>query len=447
MSKPRVRIAPSPTGYFHIGTARTALYNFLFARQQGGAFVLRIEDTDKERSKKEYEEDIYAQMDWLGLSFDEKYVQSEHVGRHKELLKKLIDDDTAYISKEPMKDDSSKTVEVVRLRNPGKVVTFTDVIRGEISFDTTELKDFVIARSVDDPLYHFAVVVDDGDAGITHVIRGEDHISNTPRQILIQEALGFARPVYAHLPLILAPDRTKMSKRKHQTSVRDFRARGYEAPAMVNFMALLGWSEGKGDKEIYSIHELISTFSLEGIHTGGAVFNEEKLRWFNREYLLRLPEDAFISRALTELQESLQDRVPYREAVARKLIPMLKERLHVWSDIAMLAADGEFDYFFESPSLDAARIPERKSNPEEAREHLSHAVRVLDAIPEEQFTPENVKHALWDYATEKGRGAVLWPIRYSLSGREKSPDPFVLSDILGKHEVLNRLHLARDIIA
>jgi glutamyl-tRNA synthetase len=444
MSQVRVRIAPSPTGYFHIGTARTALFNYLYAKQQGGVFVLRIEDTDKERGKKEYEEDIYAQMEWLGLSFDEKYVQSEHIDRHKELLRKLIDEDKAYISKEPMKDAPTKTVEVVRLRNPGKVVTFTDVIRGDISFDTTELKDFVIARSIDDPLYHFAVVADDGDAGITHVIRGEDHISNTPRQILLQEALGLPRPLYAHLPLILAPDRTKMSKRKHQTSIKDFRARGYEAEAMVNFMALLGWSEGSSDKEIYSMDELVKAFSLEGIHKGGAVFNEEKLRWFNREYILRLSDDEFTRKAMSILKDSMGSRVSWNDDIARKIIPMLKERIHVWGDIAAFAAEGEFDYFFEAPKLDAAKISDKKSSPEEARTHLEHAAAALDGI--DDFTMENVKAALWDYATEKGRGAVLWPIRYALSGREKSPDPFILSAVLGKKEVLHRLHLAHDIL-
>lgn len=446
MSQVRVRIAPSPTGYFHIGTARTALFNYLYAKQQGGTFVLRIEDTDKERGKKEYEDDIYAQMEWLGLSFDEKYVQSEHVGRHKELLKKLVDEDKAYISKEPRKDDETQTVEVVRLRNPGKVVTFTDVIRGEISFDTTELKDFVLARSIDDPLYHFAVVVDDGDAGITHVIRGEDHISNTPRQILIQEALGFPRPVYAHLPLILAPDRTKMSKRKHQTSVKDFAARGYLPEAMVNFMALLGWSEGEGDKEIYSLDELVKAFSLEGIHKGGAVFNEEKLRWYNREYLLQLSFLQLKEKILPTLKESLSSRVVWNEDMAEKIIHILLERIHTWSDIADAAALGEYDYYFQAPKLDATKISDKKSAPEETRAHLAHAVEVLGTISDADFNAENVKAALWEYATEKGRGAVLWPIRYSLSGREKSPDPFVLSQILGKSETLNRLHLAQDII-
>jgi len=444
MITPRVRIAPSPTGYFHMGTARTALFNYLFARQHGGVFVLRIEDTDKERNTKESEEDIYAQMKWLGYAYDEKYVQSEHLTEHTALIKKLIDMDRAYVSKEEAKDGSGRIVEVVRLRNPGKNITFRDAVRGDISFDTTDLKDFVIARSIDDPLYHFAVVADDGAARITHVIRGEEHISNTPRQILIQEALNLPIPIYAHIPLILMPDKSKMSKRKHQTAVKDYRAKGYLPGAMNNFLALLGWSEGAGNKEIYSLDELVKAFSLEGIHKAGAVFNEEKLRWFNREYILRLPDDEFAARALGILKGSMASRVSWDDDAAGKIIPMLKERIHVWSDIAVFAADGEFDYFFEAPKLDAARIPEKKSTPEEARMHLAHAADVLGRI--DDFSPESIKAALWDYATEKGRGAVLWPIRYALSGREKSPDPFILSATLGKKETLHRLHLAHDIL-
>lgn len=440
----RVRIAPSPTGYFHIGTARTALFNYLFAKKMGGTFVLRIEDTDKERGKKEYEEDIYLESEWLGLSYDEKYVQSEHLERHKELLRTLVAEDKAYISKEPRKDDPDTMVEVVRLRNPGTTITFNDVIRGDISFDTSELKDFVIARSIDDPLYHFAVVADDGDAKITHVIRGEDHISNTPRQILIQEALGFPRPVYAHLPLILAPDRTKMSKRKHQTSLKDFREKGYLPEAMLNFMALLGWSIPASDREIFSLTELIDAFDIAHIHKGGAVFNEEKLRWFNTEYIRALPEETFVDTALQILKESLDGRVSWNEAMGKSVMPIIKERIAIWNDIRTLSAEGEFDYFFRAPTLDPAKIPDKKSDAGTAKEHLGEALKRLENAS--NWDPESLKASLWEYATEKGRGAVLWPIRYTLSGREKSPDPFVLGTILGKEETLRRLHCAHDIL-
>jgi glutamyl-tRNA synthetase len=438
----RVRIAPSPTGYFHFGLARTALYNYLFAKKMGGAMVLRIEDTDKDRGKKEFEDDIYECFEWLGISFDEKYVQSQHIERHKELLKKIVAEDKAYVSKEEAKDGSGRVVEVVRLRNPGQSITFTDVIRGDITFDTTELKDFVIARSIDDPLYHFAVVADDGDAGITHVIRGEDHISNTPRQILIQEALGFPRPVYAHLPLILAPDRTKMSKRKHQTAMREFRKQGYLPEALINFTALLGWSEGKGDKEIYSMEELIKAFSLEGIHKSGAVFDVEKLRWFNRHYLLqKTPTVEILNIMKTELEER---GVPWDDRRAAALVPMALERISVLEDLRMLIKDGEFDFFFSAPSLEASRVPEKKSTPADAKEHLSFAASALAGL--EDFSAASVKAVLWDYATEKGRGAVLWPIRYALSGRDKSPDPFAIAEIIGKDATLERIRAAGELV-
>lgn len=440
--KPRVRIAPSPTGYFHFGLARTALYNYLFAKKTGGAFVLRLEDTDKARSTKEFEEDIYSCFDWLGLTFDEKYVQSEHAPRHAELLKSLVDADKAYISKEPRKDDPNSMVEVVRLRNPGKTITFTDVIRGDITFDTSELKDFVIARSIDDPLYHFAVVADDGDAKITHVIRGEDHISNTPRQILIQEALGLPRPVYAHLPLILAPDRTKMSKRKHQTAMREFRAQGYLPDAMINFTALLGWNP-KTDEEILSIDQLIERFELDDIHKGGAVFDIEKLQWFNRQYLMMQDDATFSAAALARLASAQGGRAAgYDAAIAKKLTPILRERVSVWSDIDAQAAAGEYDYYFARPALDPARIPDKKSVHEDAERHLAHAAGILGEMSE-QFTADDLKARLWAYADAEGRGAVLWPLRYALSGKDRSPDPFTLASILGKEEALARIEAAR----
>ncbi len=440
----RVRIAPSPTGYFHFGLARTALYNYLFAKKEGGAIILRVEDTDKKRNSPEFLQDIYDSFNWLGLSFDEKYVQSEHLERHKELLRKLVAEDKAYISKEVAKDDSVREVEVVRLRNPGRSITFNDVIRGDITFDTTELKDFVIARSIDDPLYHFAVVVDDGDAQITHIIRGEDHISNTPRQILIQEALGYPRPVYAHLPLILAPDRTKMSKRKHQTALKDFRAKGYLPEAMINFIALLGWSEGAGDRELYTLPELIEAFSLEGIHKAGAVFNEEKLRWYNRQYLV-LKGEEFTMDVLNIMKTELEGRgILWDDGKARLLVPIIRERISIYDDVRALVQDGEFDYFFSEPSVDAAKIPDRKSTSGMAKEHLTFVAQALEKIPDDAYDAATLKDALWDYAEEKGRGAVLWPLRYALSGRDKSPDPFTIAAIIGKDETLKRIRAASE---
>jgi len=282
-----VRFAPSPTGPLHIGGARTALFNYIFAKQNGGKFILRIEDTDRERSKPEYEEEIKDGLKWLGIIPDETYKQSERTEIYKKYLKKLVEKGVAYVSKEPKKDGVGD-VEVVRFKNPNKRVSFQDIIRGEVSFDTTELKDFVIAKSLDEPLYHFANVVDDFEMGITHIIRGEDHISNTPRQILIQEAIGSPRPIYAHLPLILAQDRSKLSKRKHGESVSlaYYRGQGIVSEAMINFLAILGWHPSASDaSEVLSFKEITEQFKLERVQKSGAVLDSNKLNWLNKQYL------------------------------------------------------------------------------------------------------------------------------------------------------------------
>ncbi len=444
MTQVRTRIAPSPTGYLHIGNARTALFNFLFARHHKGTFVLRLEDTDKERSKKEYADDIFDEFSWLGLAGDEIYIQTEHVARHRKQLQKLIDTGKAYVANEPSKEDASRTVEVVRLKNPGTVITFNDLVRGDITFDTSELKDFVIARSIDEPLYHFAVVADDGESGITHVIRGEDHISNTPRQILMQEALDLPRPLYAHLPLIMAPDRTKLSKRKHHTSVKSFREEGFLAPAMVNFMALLGWNPGT-PQEIFSMDELVETFSLNGAQKGGAIFDIKKLRWFNKEYLKRVGEEEFNSEVAGRLAHA---DIP-ESAIAPRLITVLRERMEVWGDIdALLGESGELRFVVEGPKLDASKIPWRGEGMPDAHLHLTQIHKLLANTGNDVFTnAEAIKMLLWSYADEHGRGSVLWPLRYALTGQDKSPDPFTVAHILGREESIRRIEAALGILS
>lgn len=302
-----VRFAPSPTGPLHIGSARTALFNYIFAKQNGGQFILRIEDTDRERSQPAYEQDIRDGLAWLGIVPDTEYRQSERTEIYQRHLNVLIERRAAYVSKEQKKSTplpppflkegvggrispsvEKEMVEVVRFKNPNKRVSFQDLIRGEVSFDTTELKNFVIARSITEPLYHLAVVVDDFEMCITHIIRGEDHISNTPRQILIQEALGAPRPVYAHIPLIFAQDRSKLSKRKHgkAVSLAHYRAQGILPEAMTNFLALLGWHPSASDaSEVLSFDQLVAQFRLERVQKGGAVLDANKLNWLNRQYL------------------------------------------------------------------------------------------------------------------------------------------------------------------
>jgi len=436
----KTRIAPSPTGLMHIGTVRTALFNYLYAKQNDGTFVVRVEDTDKERGKPEWTEAIWQGLDWLGLTPDEKYIQSDHVERHSELLADLISKDIAYVSKELAKDGSGRSVEVVRLRNAGKSITFSDVVHGDITFDTTELGDFVIARTPVDPLYHFAVVVDDMDENITHVIRGEDHISNTPRQILIQEAIGAEKPTYIHLPLILAPDRSKLSKRKHGASVEAYREAGFLPEAMLNYLALLGWNPGT-DQEIFSMENLLQEFTLEKIQKSPAIFDEEKLRWVNREHLLQLSEDVFEESALEHLKKALSERITFNESVARKLIPILRERIDTWGDIDKAVGEGEYDYFFVAPNIDEDDLVWKESTIDDAKQHLVNARQLLESAPESAWeSTETIQSILWEYAEEAGKGSVLWPLRYALSGRKKSPDPFSLAYVLGKEEVLIRLN-------
>jgi glutamyl-tRNA synthetase len=430
-----VRIPPSPTGTLHTGTARTALFNYLFAKKHGGKVILRMEDTDTERSKREHEANIIEGLHWLGITWDNEtiYRQSERGELYKQHLEQMIAAGTAYISKEAAAE--GKRGEVIRFKNPNKTIIFSDVIRGDISFDTTELGDFVIAKSLDEPLYHLAVVVDDLDMGITHIIRGEDHISNTPRQILIQEALGAPRPVYAHLPLLLGEDRSKLSKRHGAKSVNEFKDEGYIAEAIVNYLAFLGWNPGT-EQELFTLEELIAAFSLEQCQKGGAVFSEAKLRWFNREYLRQIPE--------AQLAGLVRGRLAEHGAsaeLAHALTTVILERIETLGDIDTLIESGELGFFFEAPEYETANLLWKKS--EDLGEMRTHLEKVRELIePLDTFTIESLKGAVWDYATEAGRGNVLWPFRYALSGQDKSPDPFETAEILGKEETLARIDTA-----
>ncbi len=426
---PVVRIAPSPTGYLHIGTARAALFNFLFARHNGGKFILRIEDTDKERGKKEYEENIINALSWLGLKWDEFYRQSERTEIYKKYLKKLVDEGKAYISKETPKKAGDRS-EVIRFKNPNKKIKFQDIVRGDIEFDTTELGDFVIAKSLEEPLYHLAVVADDFEMGVTHVIRGEDHISNTPRQILILEGIGAPRPKYAHIPLVLAPDRSKLSKRHGAVAVSEYR---YQGEAVVNYLALLGWNPGI-EQEIFSLDELVNLFDLNKIQKGGAIFDIEKLKWINREYL---------KRKTSLIEEEIKKSMPnIKKEMVEKLVPLVVGRVSVLHEIGPLLVGGELD-FFTTPECEKEKLIWKGSNDVNTKQHLEKILEILENSPEKSFEkPENIKAMIWEYAEREGRGNVLWPMRYALTGKDKSPDPFTAASILGKEETLRRLKAA-----
>lgn len=429
------RFAPSPTGHMHTGSYRTAFFAYLFAKKHGGKFVLRIEDTDRERSKQEYTEEIFKVFETIGISYDEKYIQSEHVDRHRECLQQLIDTGKAYISKEEAKDGSGIIKDIIRFKNPNKVVTFTDLIRGEIATDTTDLGDFVIAKNINEPLFHLAVVVDDHDEGVTHVIRAEEHIANTPRQILIHEALGFPIPHYGHLPLVLAPDKTKMSKRKGAVPVVEYLERGYLPAALLNAICLCGWNPGT-EQELFSRQELEQAFDLDKVQKAGAIFNEEKLNWFNREYIKLLSDDEKKNWVVKYLPEKLRT---LSDDMITKLVPVVTERINYFGEIQHFADQGEYDYYVSRPDFPIEKIVWKTDTVDQAKNHIQNIYNLLDSYTGE-WVIEGIKATIWDYAESAGRGNVLWPVRYALSGRDKSPDPFVLAYILGKKETLARLN-------
>lgn len=432
----RVRIAPSPTGNMHIGTARLAVWNYLFAKKNNGALILRIEDTDRVRSKKEFEENILESLQWLGISHDEFYRQSERTDIYKKYLEKLIAEDKAYISKETPKEEGDRA-EVIRFRNPNKIVQFHDEIRGTISMDTTDLGDFVIAKSLEEPVFHFVVVVDDFEMGVTHILRGEDHISNTPRHILIQEAIGAPQPLYAHLPMVLAPDRSKMSKRHGPVSLTEYRDKGYLQEALINFLALLGWNP-KTEQELFTVDELIHLFDLSHVQKAGAIFNIEKLNWFNKEYIKKLPED-FVAHEISQASG-------FDASLSRALVPIILDRITVLGDIKTMVQDGELDYFARAPRISKEMLYWKGvANDEETKKHLQTIYPLIESV--KGWNPEAIKESLWSYASEVGRGNVLWPLRVALSGKEKSPDPFTIASIVGKEETLSRIMSACDTLS
>ena len=479
----RVRIAPSPTGLLHFGTARTALFNWLFARHAGGKFILRIEDTDTERSTKEFENDIVTGLRWLGLQWDEgpdiggpygPYRQSERIDIYKTYLKQLLDEDKAYhcfCTKEQLdadrqamqgegatpvyvgrcsglsKEEQERRIaagesSVIRLRVPEGPVEFHDIIRGSIATQFSLIGDIIIARDLELPLYNFAVVVDDHTMRISHVIRGEDHISNTPKQIAVQRALGFSMPEYAHLPLILAPDRSKLSKRYIETSLNDFKAQGYLPNAMVNFMAFIGWHP-KDDKEIMMPDELISEFDMERVQKGGGIFNLEKLEWLNAQHIKRHIErvgaKGTVSMLVTEGFMKREWGEKDNGRVAEGVVDVERDRIKRWSDIEELDA-----FFFELPEYDAELLSWKGADSATTKERLRIVADVIDGVTEEQFTKEGLEGALMPLADEKGRGELLWPLRASLSGKKASPGPFEIMPVLGKAETLRRIKAGID---
>ncbi len=399
--------------------------------------LLRMEDTDKERSKKEFEENILEGLDWLGIEHEgEMFRQSERTEIYKKYLQKLIDNGLAYEAEE----NKEATGKVVRFKNPGKEVIFNDLIRGEIKVDISDLGDFVVARSMDEPLYHLAVVIDDAESGVTHILRGEDGLSNTPRQIALQEALGFETPIYAHIPFILGPDKSKLSKRHGAKSVLEYQKAGFLAEAVLNFLAMLGWrSKTDDEKEIWTLDELIEDFDINGIQKSPAVFNEEKLLWINKEHLKKLSDDEYWSSLLDFAGADL------REALATKhvkdaLLQDSRERLSVYSEINEMQDAGEFNWLLKDEiELNAEDLIWKKSSKEETERHLEKLLEILCDPKLGDLSKERAEELIMPYAEQEGKGDVLWPLRYALSGQKRSPNPFILIAALGKDKTCIRI--------
>ena len=437
----RVRFAPSPTGALHVGSARTALYNWLLARGGGGTLVLRIEDTDPERSTPENEAQILDALDWLGIDYVEGPIsQVARSERHQELLHRLLDEGHAYRSTATKADVDAFKAEhgahrgyrgtdegagAVRLRVPdeGESVVH-DVIRGDATFAHAHLDDPVIARADGSVLYNFAVAVDDMDAGITHVVRGEDHLSNTPRQLLVLEALGATPPIYAHLPLLLGADGKKLSKRHGAASVQEFREMGYLPEALNNYLALLGWGS-EDDETILSADELTQRFSLERVSRNPARFDHQKLRWMNGRYMRALPVQE-----LTERLERFTGRSGLRAAVE-----ISQEKMQTLADFEPLAGF-IFDGTADDPKARAKWLDE------DGRAALAEARAALEPLA--QFTLENVQEALESVVAARGAKPkqVFQPIRVALAGTAVSPGIFETLAVLGRDEALARMEKA-----
>jgi glutamyl-tRNA synthetase len=476
----RVRFAPSPTGYLHVGGARTALFNWLYARRTGGTFVLRIEDTDAERSSWEMVSGIVDGLRWLGLDWDEgpdtggphaPYFQSQRLERHRAAAERLVAEGHAYYcycSPEALKakreaaeaegrgwiydrtccaltaDDvtrleGSGAGRAIRFRVPTGNTAFDDLVHGRIEFDNAVIEDFVILRSDRQPTYHLSVVADDIDMAITHVVRGDDHISNTPKHLLLFQAFGRKEPAFAHVPLILGTDKKRLSKRHGATSVTEYQRLGYLPEAMVNFLALLGWSPGT-DQEVFTRDELVRAFALEGISGGNAVFNPEKLDWMNQQHIQRLSAEEIATR----LEPLLREAGLWREAFADGDRPWLLRVIELFKPrvrrLAQIVEDAR-PFFEEHVSLDPAAAGKHLSSAA-LKQPFSSLIDAFEAV--DPFTPPGLEATLRATAERQGikAGALIHATRVAATGRDVSPGLFEVLELLGRVRTLQRMRAA-----
>ncbi len=436
----RVRIAPSPTGPLHIGTARTALFNYLFAKKYNGKFILRIEDTDKERSMPIWEEEIISGFHWLGINWDEgPYRQSQRTEIYKKYIEKLLYDKNAYWAEEQKNQPESR---VIRFKTPKIEVSFDDLIRGKITYDGSLFGDMVIAKNLDEPLYNFACVVDDFEMKVTHVIRGEDHISNTPKQILLAKALGMVSPEFLHLPLILGPDKAKLSKRHSTTtSIDDYKKQGYLPEALINFIAFLGWNPGSKE-EIFSMAELEKEFSIEKIQKSGAIFNAQKLNFLNGYFIRKMPIEKLTELCLPYLIEAgLINRGEGKISKIAPMVALYQERLKKLSEISEL-----IDFFFKKNlDYDKELLVWKEAGDSEIKANLDTLVNITSNIETANWTKEKLSEIIMPIANEIGdRGKILWPMRVALCGKKASAGPFEIAEVLGKEKTIKRIKEARN---
>ncbi len=425
----RVRFAPSPTGFLHLGSARTALFNWLYARHTGGKFLLRIEDTDRVRSDKKFLDEILSDLEWMGIDWDEEPVyQSRRFDAYRKAAEGILEAGKAY------KEGEAIIFKVEK----GRIIEVDDVIHGKIIFNTDEIKDQVMIKSDGSPAYNFCCVVDDADMEITHIIRGDDHISNTPKQVLFYEALGKEPPEFGHIPLMMGKDGAKLSKRHGAVAVEDYKREGFLPEALANYLILLGWSPGE-DREVIPLKEAIELFDIKDMRDVQSRFDAQKLRWINGEYIAK--KDA--AELETLLKEQLLD-LGISEAnidpeKLRKLLDLYRVRAKTMRDIA-----GLIDCFFKDDySVDEKGKKKYLGSPEN-RENLRVFAEKLDGIPEGSFTAENIEKTCRDIAEGKGLKAakIIHPTRTAISGKTEGAGLFEMMEVLGKEKVLERIKKA-----
>lgn len=448
----------------HVGGVRTALYAWAFARKHGGRFILRIEDTDKEREVEGSIPHIIESLKWLGVNWDEgidiggphaPYLQSKRLDSYRKYAQDLIEKGYAYpdpYSEEEIasfrkkaeeekraflyRDHRPTTFDVwdgtkpLRFKVPEiKSYSWHDAVRGDLSAGPEALDDFILIKSDGYPTYNFAHIIDDLEMGVTHIMRADEFIASVPKFLSLYEALGIAPPVFVTLPPILAPEgKKKLGKRDGAKDILEYRAEGYLPEAMVNFLAFLGWNPG-GDEEIMTPEEIIENFSIERIHKAGAMFNEDKLLWMNREHIRRQPVDKAL--------EYVKIYMPhYPDELLEKMLPAIIDRISIYGELASIEAD-EFRFIVERPQVEKEKVEWKDSGFAAALANLKAVRDILSSA--DLSTPETVKRAIMPYAEQKGKGDVLWPLRVTLSGKEKSMDPFTIIHLLGKEETLARI--------